>query len=128
MGNPVEQFFYCVGNGDIAAALELVSDDVVFEAQGPSSTPVYGVFKGKEGVKEFLATISSLYETETFEFIKTVEVDGYVFSHGYMKHHVRPTNRVFECEWALVCQIENGVITSYKMFDDTAAAKEAIGR
>lgn len=125
MTNPVENFFSCIGNGDTTAALEFVAENTVFEAQGPNTVPIYGVFEGREGVKNFLAIISELFDTEAFEFRKWAEADNYVFAHGYMQHRVKRTDRVFKCEWALVCQVENGLITSYKMFEDTAALQSA---
>ncbi len=125
MSNPVESFFSCVGNGDAAAALEFVHEGAVFEAQGPSSVPIYGIFKGHDGVKQFLATLSELFDTEAFEFYKWAVADNYVFAHGYMRHRVKKTDRVFKCEWVLVCAVENGLITSYKMFEDTAALQAA---
>lgn len=125
MSNPVEKFFSHIGGGDASAALELVHENAVFEAQGPSSVPIYGVFKGREGVKRFLAILSELFDTEAFEFKKWAVVDNYVFAHGYMQHRVKKTGRAFQCEWALVCQVENGLITSYKMFEDTAALQAA---
>ena len=125
MQNPVEKFFSCVAKGDLKAALELVSENAIFEAQGPKSVPIYGVFQGKEGVTRFLAILGDLFSTEAFEIRKCVEVDNFVFGYGYMQHSVKKTDRVFQCEWALVCEVEHGVITSYKMFEDTAALQSA---
>jgi len=125
MPNPVQKFFSCVGNGEVTAALEFVHENAIFEAQGPNSVPIYGVFKGREGAARFLAILSELFDTEAFEFKKWAEVDNYVFAHGYMQHRVKRTDQVFQCEWALVCQVENGLITSYKMFEDTAALQTA---
>jgi len=125
MTNPVEQFFSCIGNGDVRAALEFVHKDAVFEAQGPNTVPIYGVFESQEGVERFLAILSDLFDTEAFAFKKWAEVDNYVFAHGYMQHRVKKTNHVFKCEWALVCIVKNGLITSYKMFEDTAALQAA---
>ncbi|WP_293088656.1 nuclear transport factor 2 family protein [Okeania sp. SIO3B5] len=63
--------------------------------------------------------------TEAFEIYKLVAVDNYIFAHGYMQHRVKKTERIFKCEYALVCTTKNGLITSYKMFEDTAALSEA---
>ncbi|PZO36063.1 MAG: hypothetical protein DCF19_22405 [Pseudanabaena frigida] len=125
MSNPVEKFFSCVGNGDVTGALELVHEKGVFEAQGPSSVPIYGTFHGREGVKRFLTILSELFDTEAFRFDKWAEMDNYVFACGYMQHRVKKTGHVFQCEWALVCKVENGLIVSYKMFEDTAALQAA---
>ena len=125
MYNPVQEFFLAVANGDMAKVLETVNDDVVFEAQGPTSVPIYGRFEGKEGVKKFVNTLSDLFDTEAFEIRKWAFSENFVFAYGYMQHRVRKTDKLFKSEWSLVCQIENERISSYKMFEDTAALESA---
>ena len=100
-------------------------EDALFEAQGPDSVPIYGVFEGREGVERFLSILSKLFDTEAFEVKKWAEADDCVFAHGHMQHRVEKTDRVFQCELALVCQVDKGLITSYKMFEDTAALQAA---
>lgn len=121
MTNPVQTFFACIAEGDTEGALMQVHDKAVFEAQGPDSVPIYGVFEGHAGVRTFLATLGELFDTEAFEFYDWVEAGDVVFAHGRMRHRVRNTDRIFECEWALVCRIVDDRIISYKIFEDTAA-------
>ena len=125
MDNPVAKFFAALKDKDLDRALSLVAEDVVFEAQGPNTVPIYGKFIGKKGVVEFLSILGELFNTEAFEIYKLVAVDNYIFAHGYMQHRVKKTERIFKCEYALVCTSKNGLITSYKMFEDTAALSEA---
>lgn len=125
MSNPVQHFFSCIANRDLIGALEFVDENAVFEAQGPEAVPIYGRFKGKEGVKRFVAILAEMFETEAFEIRKWSVTDEFVFAYGYMQHRVRKTGRVFKSEWALVCQVEGGRISSYKMFEDTAALQTA---
>ncbi|MGB3513395.1 MAG: nuclear transport factor 2 family protein [Microcoleaceae cyanobacterium] len=125
MNNPVAKFFAALKDRDLDRALSVVAEDVVFEAQGPNTVPIYGKFIGKKGVVEFLSILGELFNTEAFEIYKLVAVDNYIFAHGYMQHRVKKTERIFKCEYALVCTTKNGLITSYKMFEDTAALSEA---
>ena len=127
MSNPVEQLFSCLASGDIEGALEYVHEDTVFEAQGPNEIPIYGRFEQKDGARLFLTTASEMFDTEAFQFRKWAVVDDFVFAYGYMQHRLRKTGRLFKSEWALVCQVEDGLIRSYKMFEDTAALKVAYG-
>lgn len=110
---------------NLSGALQLVDGNAVFEAQGPMTVPIYGRFEGKTGVTRFLKILWEIFDTEAFEFRKWANAEGFVFGYGYMRHRVRNTGRVFESEWALVCQISGGLITSYKMFEDTAALQAA---
>ncbi|MDY7002473.1 MAG: nuclear transport factor 2 family protein [Cyanobacteriota bacterium] len=125
MDNPVAKFFAALKDRDLDRALSVVAEDVVFEAQGPNTVPIYGKFIGKKGVVEFLSILGELFNTEAFEIYKLVAVDNYIFAHGYMQHQVKKTERIFKCEFALVCTSKNGLITYYKMFEDTAALSEA---
>ena len=125
MLNPVQKFFECIANKDIVGALELVDENAVFDAQGPKSVPVYGRFEGKDGARHFLSILSEIFETEVFEFYKWGQADNFVFAFGYMQHHVRKTGRTFKSEWALVCQVKDERISSYKIFENTAALQAA---
>jgi len=109
----------------MTGALACVHENAVFEAQGPDSVPIYGTFEGHDGVKRFLTTLSELFDTQAFEIRQWATADAFVFAHGIMEHRVIQTGRVFQCEWALVCQVEDDLITSYKMFEDTAALQAA---
>ncbi|MBA3597262.1 MAG: nuclear transport factor 2 family protein [Methylibium sp.] len=125
MSNPVRRFFACLAENNVSAALALVSDDAVFEAQGPDSIPIYGRFEGEDGVRRFLAILAEMFETQAFEIRQWSATDDFVFAYGYMQRRVRSTGRIFECEWALVCRVAEGRIKSYKMFEDTAALHAA---
>ncbi|MGP8232968.1 MAG: nuclear transport factor 2 family protein [Methylovirgula sp.] len=123
--NPIVRFFAARKAGDIDAALAVVDNGAVFEAQGPATVPIYGRFVGHEGVKRFIAILEELFDTEVFEVRKAVEAEGFAFAFGCMQHRVRKTGRVFKSEWALVCEVKDGKILTYKMFEDTAALVDA---
>lgn len=125
MKNTVEKFFSCIGEGDIDGALKFVHPDAVFEAQGPSDVPIYGRFDGVVGARQFLNIASDMFETEDFQFRQWATKGDFVFGYGFMHHHVRKTGRHFKSEWALVCQLDEQLIRSYKMFEDTAALAAA---
>ncbi len=125
MPNPVEQLFSRLASADVEGALKYVHEDAVFEAQGPSEVPIYGRFERRDGVTRFLTIVSEMFDTEVFEFRKWAVADDFVFAHGYMQHKLRKNGHVFKSEWALVCQTEDGLIRSYKMFEDTAALQAA---
>lgn len=69
----IEQFFTVLFSQGIDAALDLVTVDTVFEAQGPNSVPIYGRFKGHDGVCQFVGILQDLFDTEKFEIRKSVE-------------------------------------------------------
>lgn len=121
MYNPVQKFFSCVAEQDLNGVLATVTDNVVFEAQGPETVPIYGKFEGKQGIEKFVNTLYELFDTEAFEIRQWSFAEDYVFSYGYLQHRVRKTGKIFKSEWSLVCRLEGDRISSYKMFEDTAA-------
>jgi uncharacterized protein len=123
----VEDFFTALGSGNDEAALELVTPDATFQAQGPPSVPIYGRFEGHDGVRRFIATLRELFDTERFDVRHATQSDGLAFAYGYMQHRVRKTRRVFRSEWALYCEVREGRISTYKIFEDTAALAAAYG-
>lgn len=123
--NAVEKFFSALAEGNIDKALETVHKDAIFSAPGPDTVPIYGDFRGKDGVREFIGILGELFDTEAFEIYEVKEADDYIFAIGLMKHRVKKTGRLFECDWSLVCRVKDGQIISYKMFEDTAALENA---
>jgi ketosteroid isomerase-like protein len=123
----VEDFFTALGSGNEDAALGLVTADATFEAQGPPTIPIYGRFEGHDGVRDFVATLREMFDTERFDVRQSTQSDGLAFAYGYMQHRVRNTGRVFRSEWALYCELREGRIRTYKMFEDTAALAAAYG-
>jgi len=123
--NAVQKFFLSLSEKNIEKALESVHEDAVFSAPGPDSVPIYNTFHGKEGVREFINILGEMFDTEAFEIYDIIEKDGYVFALGLMKHRVKKTGKIFECEWVLICKIKNNQIISYKMFEDTTALEKA---
>jgi len=128
MTNPVKRFFESVSKGDIKSALETINDNVVFEAQGPDTVPIYGRFEGKNGVSRFIKILGEMFDTEAFEIHNWTVSAELVYAFGYMQHRVRRTSAIFKSEWALVCKIKNDQIISYKMFEDTAALDAAYNK
>ena len=121
----IERFFTIFSSQGIDAALELVSTDTVFEAQGPLFIPIYGRYQGHEGVRKFASILRDEFNTEKFEIRKSIENSEIAFAFGYMQHRVIKTEQVFCSEFAVYCQIRNNQISAYKMFEDTAALVSA---
>jgi len=125
MSNPVQKFLDCVGQGDLDSALAFVAEDAVFQPQGPENLPIYGRFDGKAGVRRLFGTLSEIFETEHFNVSHWATADNLVFAHGDMQHLVRKNGRRFKSEWALVVETRDGLIVSWKIFEDTAAFEAA---
>ena len=129
MTNPVETYFACLADKDLQGMLDTLNEDIVFEAQGPAEVPIYGTYRGKkDGFPKFFETLRKTFKFKEFEIRQWGFSETHVFAHGYMSHVVRGTGKEFKSEWALVREVRDGRISSYTMFEDTAALKAAHGR
>ena len=97
----IERFFRVLSSQGIDSALNLVTTDTVFDAQGPASIPIYGVYKGHDGVRQFVSILQNEFDTEKFEVRKSIENAEVAFAFGYMQHRIIQTDRVFCSEFAV---------------------------
>ena len=123
----VRQAYEAFGRGDIAAVLDLLTDDVDWTLQGPSAIPWAGTRRGREAVAEFFSLIGENLEFERFEPREFVAQGDTVVVLGDERSVVRPTGRAFENEWAHVYTLRDGKIAKGRFFEDTAAQVVAFG-
>lgn len=127
MINPVRDFLAHLGSGDLPSALDLVAEDALFAPEGPSTLPIYGQFRGKEGAATLFRTLGDLFDTERFDIFTWAEEGDTVFAHGAMRHRVRHTGAIVESGFALVVTTAAGKIAHWRMFENTAAFQAVLG-
>ena len=117
----VQGTYEAVGRGDIPALLDLLTDDVQWTFQGPSTIPFAGTRRGREGVAEFFSLVGENLEFQEFEPREFVAQGNTVVVLGFERSLVRPTGRTFEQEWAHVYKLRDGKVAEFLAFEDTAA-------
>ncbi|MGP7815617.1 nuclear transport factor 2 family protein [Niallia sp. 01092] len=126
----VKSFFEALWSKDTEKALQLVDENAIFIAMRKESSdqvPLYGTFKGKEGVKKFLATLATSFDTQHFQINHIMGEGEWATAWGSFQHIVRKTGSLFESEWSVVCRINDGRILSYQIYEDTDALERAFG-
>lgn len=121
----VQQAYEAVGRNDIPAVLSLLTDDVEWTLQGPSTIPFAGTRHGHEGVAEFFTLVESNLEFQQFELRDFVSQGDTVVVIGYERNLIKPTGRTFDQEWAHVYTLKDGKIATFRAFENTAAYMEA---
>jgi ketosteroid isomerase-like protein len=109
----VQGTYEAVGRGDIPALLDLLTDDVQWTFQGPSTIPFSGTRRGREGVAEFFSLVGGNLEFQEFE-------------PRFERSLVRSTGRTFEQEWAHVYRLRDGKVAEFVALEDTAAHAVAL--
>jgi ketosteroid isomerase-like protein len=117
----VQETYEAVGRGDIPALLDLLTDDVEWTFQGPSSIPFAGTRHGREGVAGFFSLVGENLEFQEFEPREFVAQGDMVVVLGFERSLVKPTGRTFEQEWAHVYTLRDGKVATFLALEDTAA-------
>jgi ketosteroid isomerase-like protein len=121
----VQTIFEAFGRGDIPGVLELVAEDVVWNAPGPSAVPYYGERRGYEGATRFFAQLGTNVDFESFEPGEFVADGDRVVVLGRERGRVKETGKTFDNEWALAFTIRDGKVTHFHCYENTGAVAEA---
>jgi ketosteroid isomerase-like protein len=121
----VRQIFEAFGRGDLPGVLEHVSEDVVWDAPGPSAVPFYGRRRGHEGATEFFTQLGSNVEFEKFEVREFIAEGESVVVTGTERGRVRGTGKIYEQDWVLLFKVRGGKVASFHCYDETAAVAQA---
>ena len=121
----VQSIFEAFGRGDIPGVLEHVSEDVTWNAPGPSVVPFYGRRRGHAGATEFFVQLGSNVEFEKFEPWEFIAEGDSVVVTGTERGRVRATGKTYEQDWVLLFKVGGGKVTSFHCYDETDAVARA---
>lgn len=118
----VESAYEAFKQGDIGSVLDLYSEDAEGEIPGPPDMPIAGSYNGREGVEEFLTKLTSVQEAQRFEVHEFIAQGDKVVVLGEYAWRVKATGDTYGCKWAHVLTVDDGKITRFVEYADTAAA------
>lgn len=113
---------------DIDKALGYVHHNAKFIAAFEKETDrhyFYGTYDGIEGVRTLLSKFRKDLDTQEFEIRKILADETTALAWGRFKHRIRPTGKMFESYWAVVCEVEDDKIKYFRGFEDTGALEAA---
>ena len=122
----IRKVYDAFGSGDMETILGSMSDDVTWLHPGnPEQIPFAGIFRGKEGVKQFFATVFEQIDVLE-QNIFSIEAGGdKVFVVGYEHMRVKNTGKEYRSNWIHMYTLDNGRVTMFEEFIDTAALVSA---
>lgn len=106
---------------DVEKTLECLTDDVIWQVQGSADVPTIGVRHGKEEVRKWLALFPANFKPLTFEIDRYFDQDDECVVTGRLKYQNLSTSKEFESEFAGICTVRDGKISSYKFLEDSYA-------
>jgi uncharacterized protein len=112
------------GDPDSALVEELVDPDVVFE---PLRAPVSGVYRGHEGIRQFVADTRESFDAFRFDYSEVRDLGDRVLAVGTL--HIRAAGGGPETDvpTAGIAIYRNGGLNHWKDFGDRRKALEAAG-
>jgi ketosteroid isomerase-like protein len=121
-------YFQALGRKEIDNVIELVHDKakfIILKKETSEKIPLYGTFYGKDGVKNYLKLLEESEQIEQFVLHKLIGIQEAACAWGNFRIKVNVTGKVFESDWAIICEVEQEKIRFLQIFEDTAALEEA---
>jgi len=129
-----QAFFTAFGKGDFEGIVNAFHESCTITAvreAGRTGAQVYGTYRGKVGVKSFLANLGSAFDTKAFAVANVVGEGPVAFANGTFTHLVKSSGQLYTSDWALMCVVKDGKILEYHFYEDSEkfaeASKKALG-
>jgi uncharacterized protein len=121
----VRQAYESVAKGDVQSLLNTLGNGVEWRLPEMESVPFAGTWRGHDGVEEFFSRVHRAQETVEFRVERFVAQDDKVVVLGRFFMRVKATGRDAISDWAHVWTLQNGEITHFHEYVDTAAVSRA---
>ncbi len=122
----VQDAYAAFGRGDVPGILSLLADGIVWKGVygAAAHVPTSGERRGKAAVDEFFKLVAQHMTFSSFEPREFVATGNKVVALG---HYVGKTSvgKTFEADFAMVFTVENGKVTMFQEFTDSAAINAA---
>jgi uncharacterized protein len=122
----VQEAYAAFGRGDVRAILDRLDDSVAWTAVygAGSNVPMSGERRGKAAVAEFFELVATHVNFARFEPKEFVATGDQVVALG---HYTAKTsaNKEFDSDFAMVFTMQNGKVTKFQEFLNTAALNAA---
>ncbi|HEX2808383.1 MAG TPA: nuclear transport factor 2 family protein [Kineosporiaceae bacterium] len=123
----IHHVYDAFGRADVAAILEVLSDDVDWASEAVSSAvPWYGVRHGKDGVAQFFAALDSTMQVDEFTPLSFAANDSDVFSVVRFRATSRATGKTAVMDLHHFFTFRDGKIVYYRGTEDTAQTLEVL--
>lgn len=117
----VQAYFAAFLSKDLETTLSMLSEEVQWHVQGAPNVPTVGMLWGKEHVKAWMLDFPKHFKPLAFELDRYFESGNEVIVTGRFKHLVLSTNQEVGSELAIHFIVNDGLICSYKILEDSYA-------
>lgn len=121
----VEQAYNNFKTGNIAALLNVMSDDITWTLPEMEGVPFAGSRTGRTGVGEFFEAVNDSQEVLTFDPRELIAEGDRVVALGSYSWRVRSTGQEFGGDFAHAWTIRDGKTVAFQEYTNTAAVTNA---
>jgi uncharacterized protein len=121
----VQAGYAAFGQGDIPAFMDILTDDIEWVLPGPADVPLFGTFRGKTGVQEWLGTLGKNVQFRAFEPREYIAQGDKVVVLLHGESTITHNNRDVVSDAVHVLTVRGGKIARFVGNDDTAAIADA---
>jgi ketosteroid isomerase-like protein len=123
--NLVQHIYSDFKSGNIEGLLAKIDPNIVWELPEIQNVPFAGKRNGRDAVADFFSLVKASQEALGFDAMGYVAQGDRVVSLGTYEWRVYETDRTFTANFAHVFTIQNGVVTEFIEYTDTALAEHA---
>jgi len=117
----VQTVYGAFGRGDVPGILAHCAPSLDWEFVGPAKLGYAGKRRDHAGIVDFFSKVAAFDDMHVFEPREFIEDGNNVVVLGWEKSTARDTGRDFESEWVHVFTVNDGKITRWRGFFDTAS-------
>lgn len=121
----VENYFAAFAAGNIDAALELMTEDVIWHIDGNTHVSTVGLLSGRAQVRAWFESFPQNVQPKAFTVRQLIASDNTVVAHGYFRHSVIATGNTFSGDFVILFTLRDGLIARYQIFEDSASLSRA---
>jgi ketosteroid isomerase-like protein len=121
----VQQTYQAFGQGDVATMQSVMAEDFEWDSRYPAGVPLGGVWRGQDGLLDFLKTVGETVDVLAFEIHEFIAQGNKVVVLGFDESRAKLTGRTYHNDWVHVWTIQDGKIAGIRTYNDTAAASAA---
>lgn len=122
----VKETYDAFNREDFAAMASHLDEKCSWNVAGPTEIPWAGHFEGPEEIRGYAETLTQTVDFEEFTPRLFVEQDNTVIVQGAEKCVVEKTGKHYVNEWLHVFKVNDGKITYFQEYQDTADIVRAL--
>jgi uncharacterized protein len=121
----IRQIYQNIQAGDLPSFLNTLAPDVVWELPAMENVPFAGTWRGRAGVEKFFRIVLEVQDIVEFEPQEFIAQGDKVVALGHFLMRIKSTSREFGSKWAHVWTINDGTVTHFYEYVDTATVSRA---